>query len=115
MADKRIAAASTESALHAQRARKPDAAASSQEHHNGFAPHVDPANAPTRAAGDEVDLRETEGLRRLARSAASADVEKPDLAAIKEAVQNGTYRVDPEALAHKLLADPEAAGQLLND
>ena len=115
MADKTINAASTDTALQAQRARRAQAANSSDEDFVGFRPHTNQDQPAPRAGADVVQLGQSAEIRAHAQTAAAADVTRPDFEAIREAVKNGTYQVDPGALAQKMLSDPEAAALLFNE
>ena len=63
------------------------------------------------AAGDSVDL--TDGARQLQEPqsavAATPVVDGSRVAALREAIANGNYRIDPQRIANGLLAQERAA------
>ncbi|WP_158513153.1 flagellar biosynthesis anti-sigma factor FlgM [Immundisolibacter cernigliae] len=67
--------------------------------------------APQPAADDSVDL--TDGARQLqdlqAAVAATPVVDSVRVAALRDAIANGSYRVDAQAIADGLLAQDRAA------
>ncbi len=69
-----------------------------------------PAAAPP-AAGDSVDL--TDGARQLqelqSAVAATPVVDGNRVAALREAIANGSYQIDPQRIADGLLAHERAA------
>ena len=66
---------------------------------------------PLPAAGDSVDL--TDGARQLqdlqSAVAATPVVDNSRVAALREAITNGSYRIDPQRIADGLLAQDRAA------
>lgn len=61
----------------------------------------------TRSAGVSVTMStQTRGLERAARSD-SADVDTKKVAAVKAAIQDGTYKVNAEAIADNLLSSSQ--------
>lgn len=62
----------------------------------------------TRSAGVSVTMStQTRGLERAARSDSAADVDTKKVAAVKAAIQDGTYKVNAEAIADNLLSSSQ--------
>lgn len=74
-------------------------------------PQAKPAPSPAHDKGDAVNL--TDGARQLhdlqSAVAATPAVNSDRVAALREAIANGTYVIDPQRIADGLLAQDRAA------
>ena len=61
----------------------------------------------TQAAGVEVTVSHLARSLSTAKASDSADVDMAKVNAVKAAIQNGTYTVNPEAIASKLLSNAQ--------
>ncbi len=61
------------------------------------------AKPAANTAGETSSRVELSALATVARDAASAPIDKARVAEIREAIANGTYKVDPEKIAAKMV------------
>ena len=65
------------------------------------------ATQRTRSAGVAVSVSVSQQVRALEKADVTADVDTQKVAAVRSAIQDGTYMVNPEAIADKLLANAQ--------
>lgn len=66
------------------------------------------ATQSTRSAGVSVTMStQTRGLERAARGDSASDVDAKKVAAVKAAIQDGTYKINAEAIADNLLSSSQ--------
>lgn len=71
------------------------------------APASDVARAATAGNGPGVSVSKSASAAALQQADASADVDTAKVQAMREAIANGSFRVNAEAIADKLLANAQ--------